>query len=139
MRSLVKASRLSFEASTLANSGMRCKRSASSRRVTRLSSRYRSFGLHQRAERGPRTVELGIAALLDEMAALHHQNAVEMACLARPVQDADEAALGARRLDAVHHLGLGGAVERGRRLVEDGDVRPLQERARHRRLLLLRQ
>src|SRR5260221_1885252 len=147
MRSLVKASSLSFDASTLANSGIRCKRSTSSRRLTRLTSFYptgppasrlRSFGLHQRGERRPRPVELGEAAVLDDVAVLHHQDAVEMARLARAMQDADEAALAARRLDAVHNLGLGGAVERRRRLVEDGDVRPLEQRARQRRLLLLR-
>src|SRR5471030_1712035 len=105
MRSLVKASSLSFDASTLANSGMRCSRSTSSRRLTRLTSLYpagrfanrlASFRLHQRDERRPRTVELGVAALLDDPAVLHHQDAVEMARLARPVQDPDEAALGAR-------------------------------------------
>src|SRR6266851_4040399 len=61
-----------------------------------------------------------------------------MARQAGAMEDPDQAALGARLLDAFHHLALGGAVERRRRLVEDDDVRPLQQGAGDRGLLLLR-
>src|SRR5260221_7634857 len=115
MRSLVKARSLSFEASTLAKSGMRRKRSTSSLRLMRVPSvtsiDWPSFRLNERAERGSRSVELTIAALLDEVPIGHHQDAVEMARQAGAMEDPNQAALGARFLDAFHHLALGGAVE----------------------------
>src|SRR5216683_423572 len=141
MRSLVKARSLSFAASTLAKSGMRCRSSTSSRILTPDTSRSlsaTSLSLDELAERRARTVELGDAALLDEVSVLQHQDAVEMPRQARPVQDPDQTALGAGLLDACHHLGLGRAVKRGRRLVEDGDIRPLDEGAGDRGFLFLR-
>src|SRR5258708_23161712 len=98
MRSLVKARSLSLAASTLAKSGMRCRSSTSSRILTPGTSRSlsaTSLGLDELAERRARAIELGDAALLDEVPILQHQDPVEMPRQARPVQDPDEAALGA--------------------------------------------
>src|SRR6202158_2487835 len=112
MRSLAKASSFSFEASTLAKSGMRRSRSTSSLRLTRATSPghlvgpIASFGLSELAEHGAGPSELEIAALLDEAAIRHHQDPVEMPRQARPMQDPDEAALGAGVDHRLHHLGL---------------------------------
>src|ERR1700736_2902804 len=128
------------------NSGIRCSRSTSSLRLTFTShtavadgAAIASFGVQQRVEQLSGLVELGKAALLDQPAIRHDEDALEVTGKAGAMKDPDEAAAGAFLLDALHHLRLGRTVERGRRLVENDDVRTLEESTRQGNLLTLRQ
>ena len=70
-------------------------------------------------------------AVLDDLAALDHQDAVGMHDGVQPVRDDDGGAVLAEMLDRLLHLALGFGIERGGRLVEQDDRRVLEQGARN--------
>src|SRR4051794_6840050 len=74
-------------------------------------------------------IKLGKCTLLPQLAAAHDQNAVEIARQAGAVQHPDYPAIGHILPDTLIDLGLGIPVERCRRLVQDQEVRALQQGA----------
>ena len=76
-------------------------------------------------------------ALLDEAAALEHEDAVGVADRAQPVRDHERGAADEQLVEALLDGALRLGVERARRLVEEQDRRPVVERASDRDPLLL--
>src|SRR5688572_4325824 len=62
--------------------------------------------------------ELGMRALRDDSAALHHDDAIGILHRGEPVRDGKRGAPLLQRLEPLLHEALGGRVERARRLVE---------------------
>src|SRR6267154_6454908 len=99
---------------------------------------FRRLALEQPAIDSPRPGgERGMGTLLDDLAAVEHQDAVEAAHRRQPVRDHDR---GASLHEPLHRLldqGLRFGIEARRRLVEDQNRRVCEKRARQRDALPL--
>ena len=78
-----------------------------------------------------------MAAAFDDPACLEHDDLVGMHDRRQPVRDHDRGPAALDIFERALDLGLGAAVERAGRLVEDQDRRVLEQRARDRDALLL--
>ena len=78
-----------------------------------------------------------VLAVLDDLAALDHQNGVGVHDGVQAVGDHDGGAVLAEMLDRLLHALFGFGIQRGGRLIEQDDRRVLDQRARHRDALAL--
>src|SRR5829696_2741419 len=139
-RSLSRAGSIPAKNGTWRSDSNSCnKLNFSSRSAPAPPGRCLSFGCDQAAHHRVLAVELGKSALLLQLAAADHQHALEIPREAGTVQHPDQAAPGHLPGNALGDPGLRLSVERRGRLIEDQQIRTLQQRTRDCAALPLRQ